>query len=591
MAAGPVARVERWFLRAGLFILPLAYWAETYDSYVLPKLLVARTLVIGLLILFVIRVVARGSLEIKRTPLDLPWAAFLASALVSTILATSTNVAIFGTYTRYDGLLTIVTYAALFWLSVQSLSGPDDARGVLRTLLASGYVVAAIAVIQAVTGYLGQEQVVPAYGTLGNPNVLGAFLLLLLPLAYGELVAARSWSARILVLNAGVMLSTALLLSFSRSAWLGAVIAFIALLVGERRARVRLAIAGAGLLVILVVAVPASILVGGPGLERELEARARSAADMSTWQSSRLHIWRDSLSLIASRPVFGYGPDNVGLVFPRFQTGDWAAVPGGTSQSIDKAHADTLQVAATQGLVGLAAYAFLMVAFIRTFWKGRRNRMALPIFAGWLGYEVTVQLNFSAPAAAMPFWIFAAAAMHSWSSDLSVVSFPIRQRLAIGAGGVTIAAAILVGAWWVALPYLADARLLKAVEADFSGNPDRGVAAAMQARELWPFESVYAVEVGNLAYERGDWEAARVAYLDAAQLGSYNPAVYRRLALSDQHIGGRTDEAHAAAHKAVELDRFDPANRALLAQYEQAKSVTISPAATFHGREVLHAAA
>jgi len=45
-------------------------------SFVLPKLLVARILLIGLLILFLARVMATGSLTIRRTPLDLPLLAF-----------------------------------------------------------------------------------------------------------------------------------------------------------------------------------------------------------------------------------------------------------------------------------------------------------------------------------------------------------------------------------------------------------------------------------------------------------------------------------------------------------------------------------
>jgi hypothetical protein len=116
-----LAAIERWFLRAGLFLLPLAYWWGTFDRYVLPKLLLARVLVIGLLILFVARAIVTGSLTIRRTPLDLPLLAFVVSALISTVFAYNQNVAVFGTYSRYDGLLTIVTYASLFWLSVQTL--------------------------------------------------------------------------------------------------------------------------------------------------------------------------------------------------------------------------------------------------------------------------------------------------------------------------------------------------------------------------------------------------------------------------------------------------------------------------------------
>jgi O-antigen ligase len=568
MAAWPLAGVERWFLRAGLFILPLAYWWDTYDHYVLPKLLVARTMVIGLLILFVARALVTRSVEIKRTPLDLPWAVFLASAVVSTILAANANVAVFGIYSRYDGLMTILTYAALFWLSIQALSGPDDARTLLRVLLASGYVVAAVAMIWSVADYQAQGQIVPAYGTLGNSNVLGAFLAMVCPIAYGELIVARTWGARILAVNALVVPAAALLLSFSRSAWLGAAVGFVVILAGERRTASRIAIAGAALLLTLAIALPGMTTLGGLGVERALEVRARSVLDLSSWQASRLHIWHDSATLIASRPVFGYGPDNVGLVFPLFQTGNWAPLPGGLAQPIDKAHAETLQVAATQGLVGLGTYAFMIVAFIRAFWRGRRNRMALSIFAGWVGYQVTLQLNFSAPAAAMPFWIFAAGAIEMWTQPRRTVSLRLPHwRLAIGAGTVIIALLMAVGTVWIVFPYAADARLLSAVRADFSGHPDQATPLAKQARDLWPRESVYSVEVGNLAFARGDWAAARSAYMDASQLGTYNPAVYRNLALSDQHLG-RLGEAHAAARKAVELDRFDPANRALLAQFE-----------------------
>ncbi len=80
-------------------------------------------------------------------------------------------------------------------------------------------------------------------------------------------------------------------------------------------------------------------------------------------------------------------------------------------------------------------------------------------------------------------------------------------------------------------------------------------------------ESVYAVEVANIAFERGDWSSAAEAYGNAARLGTYNPLVYRNLALADRNLG-RWSEARVAAQKAVEIDRFDPANRALLAQLE-----------------------
>src|SRR5207245_1258977 len=173
---------------------------------------------------------------------------------------------------------------------------------------------------------------------------------------------------------------------------------------------------------------------------------------------------------------------NFGLVFPRFEATD-------LHQQWDKAHAETLQVAATQGLVGLAAYLLLVAAFMRAFWRGRRNVGGFALFAGWLGYTATLPVTLSA------------------------------------------------------------------------------LAPSQEARRLWPRESVYAVEVGNLAFERQDWALARDAYDDATALGTYNPLVYRNLALADRSLG-RVAEGKEAARKAVELNRFDPANQALLAQFE-----------------------
>ena len=560
MTAGRLALIERWFLRAGLFLLPVAFWWDTYDRYVLPKLLVARVLVIGLLILYTAKALSTRTIQFKRTPLDLPLLAFLASAAVSTVFAENLNIAIFGTYSRYDGLVTIATYAALFWLSVQAIDGPGNARFLLRVLLVSGYLVALIAIVQSVMDSQRLGAPAQAFGTLGQQNVLGAYLALLLPLAYGELIGAQGWGGRVLALNALAVISLALVLTFSRSAWLGTALAGVVVLAGTRHTAGRIGLAGVAVLVVVAVALAAVSAQGGLRLEQSLAARAMTLFDPSAW-GPRPAIWRDSLLVIASRPLLGYGPDNFGLVYPRFQANFLGTV------QVDKAHSEALQVAATQGLVGLAAYLWMLAAFVRAFWLGRRSDRAVPIIAAWVGYQVTLQLNFSALAASLPFWIFAAAAMESWG-----VSAPAKRLSLAGARWTATGAAVIAGAAALAVastvfPYLADAHLLNAVTADYGRKLDTAQAEAHQAEWVGPLESVYAVEVGNIAFERGDWEAARIAYSEAARLGTYNPLVYRNLALADRDLGLHF-EGEAAARKAVELDRFDPANQALLAQFE-----------------------
>ena len=557
-----IIAAQRWTLRAGVFLLPLVYSPFTYDSYVLPKLLFARLLVLALLALWLARIAVTRNLVLKRTPLDVPLLLFLGSAALSWVFAENRNVAWLGTYTRYDGVLTLLTYAALFWFTVQSLADRDEARALTRVLMASGYAVSAIAILQSLhdtanpAGHVlaSGGAFVPAYGTLGNPNVLGAFLALIITLAAGELSTAGSTFGRVLVANVLVVAAVAMLLTFSRSAWLGALVG-VGLIVATRPNR-KLAL---GFLLIPLGVVAVVAVAWHPALERAL-----TLLDPHLIASERGGIWSDTLRLVATRPILGYGPDNFGLVFPRFQTGDWG-LAGSLRQPIDKAHAELLQVAATQGLVGLATYLLLQLAFLRSLWRARRVDQAVVVGAAWIAFQLVVQLNFSALSAALPFWIFTAAAVTSFDAvrtrpialDGRVASAPLVP-------GVALAAVIVL--WGVTAPVLADARLRAAVDADYAGHPEVAQQLAAEARQLAPWESVYSVEVANVAFEQNDWVAARHAYRAAAELGTFNDLVYRNLALADLHLG-LTAEARDAAQLAVEFNRFDPANQALLAEF------------------------
>lgn len=550
-------KAASWVLRAGVFVLPLAYTWDTYDSYVLPKLLLARCLVLALAALIGVRAVASGRLQVRRTALDLPLAAFATSAALSSMFAYNQNVAIFGTYSRYDGLLTTLTYTAVFWLAVQVIETREEARAVLRALMAGAYVAAVIAIGQFARDSLEQGTFVAAYGTMGQKNVLGAFLAMTLPLAIYELAQAKSWAATLLSANLAVVVVIALILTFSRSSWIAAVIATVAL--GGWSVRDGLsgpAVGRLGIAAVIALSATALILGGVAQATRASSLRAdfASAGDRPT-------VWADSVKLIASRPLIGYGPDNFGLVFPRFQSEP-------LQQPWDKAHAEVLQIAATQGVIGVAAYAAMLAGFVIAFWRGRSNPGAAALFAGVLAYQAVLQVNFTALASAFPYWIFAACALQTWgqSSASRVIAVRDRMRFAplVGASAAAAAAAAVLG---VAFPYLADRTLLSAVEADYAGHAGTAAPSAAAANALNPHDSVYAVEVGNIAFERGDWRAAATAYGEAASLGTYNPMVYRNLAMADIHLG-LFNQAHAAAAAAFQLDRFDPANRALLAQFE-----------------------
>jgi O-antigen ligase len=566
-----VARVQGIVLGGGAFLLPLAVLWTASDTYILPKLLVARALVLTLAALWLLRGAFEGRLVMRRTPLDIALLMFVVSAGISTVFAVNRNLALVGAYDRYEGFLTIVLYATLYWLTVQTLASAQSARRVIRALLISGYVAAIFSIAQSLLasahGIPSGESafdfagVARAEGTMGNPNLLATFLAMLLPIVLDKLLTAASWLLRLAWLNVLIVMSLALILTFGRAAIIAAVLAMA--IVGLRRmrpwARPKHLIAPIVSLLITsaLLVIPAH---GGLTLGRSILDRVESIADPTAGSNAtRIHVWQDTLRLIAARPLAGIGPDNFGLVYPRFESGDWT--PG---YRIDKAHADALQVAATQGLLGLVSYLALLLGAITMFWRTRRME-TIAVFAGWLAYQVTTQVNFSWLPAAAPFWLFlGAAAVLCLEPRRRFHQVAIRRWKAAAAVIAAGAALALLGPA-VIRPYQAEADFSTGLQAELRADPATSLTLVEEARRLSTENPVYAVEAGNLFVRAGSIENARQAFKNAIELGSEDPSAYRSLAIIDQ-LAGHNAEAAWAASAGFQLDPFDPASRELLNQ-------------------------
>src|SRR2546421_6391181 len=438
VAALPVAR---WILAVAAFIIPLSFSPSLVDEFVLPKLLLARVLVMVLAVILVAGWMRYGAVTRKRTALDLPLLAFIGSAALSTVFAVNRNLGIFGTYDRWEGLLTIATYALLFWLSVQLMSGGGDAEWMTWSLLFSSYVMAVVAVLQSGFGVLGggyfRSTYIRADATMAHPDFLGIFLAMLLPVAFAKLIGRHSGMTRLLAANLVVVLSLGLVATFTRSAWIGAVLGVaVVLALHGGRLRVLPVIGFVALLAVafgalawFVNARPTTV----PGGVANVYSRIVSITDLSSGSiAERLAVWGDTPRVIAARPILGWGPSNFGAVYPQFQSANRNAI------LFDDPHEETLGIAAKQGVVGLLAYLWILFAFVRAFWKGRRQPGAVALFGGWVGYQVSMQVDFSYIPTAVLFWLFAAAAVVTWAPEVNpvlVVAFPRRVAVPVLAVG------------------------------------------------------------------------------------------------------------------------------------------------------------
>ena len=432
--------------------------------------------------------------------LRLPALAVALTAVAAGLLSVAPAVSLVGAYGRYESLPVRLGYLALFagavWLG--------ERRRTVTAYLLGCSAASVEALYQAATQALPRPD-----GNLGNAGLLGALLAMALPLAVDralavEPAARRGWLALGALLTAGLAAST------SRSAWLGAVAGLAVLaafLVPPRR---RWTVAAAG---VAALAAAAALIALTP-----LRALNDDTGE------ARFGVWRDAMSVVAERPVLGWGEDTLGLVLGRHQTADW-----GPGHNFDRAHSMPLDLAATQGLAGLAACAWLAGAW----WLGAWRRRDAPGVAGVAGaagaYLAWSLVNFDWAPATAAFWLLLGA---GWpepphpnppSPGGRELRFGIGRLRAIGA-----AAAVLAGLALAVPPQVADVLY-------YLGRADRAAA-------LDPLQPAYWAAQGDLAGLRR-----------AAELGDSSPSTYVALGDAEARAG---DQAAAAAAYRRALERY-----------------------------------
>lgn len=392
------------------------------DTYYAVK---ARALAILAPLLLAGVLAARGIPDLRRTGMLWPLLAFVAAVTVATAFSIDPAWSVTGAPRRHEGLVSLLAYALTCagTLILVARTGPRMWHG---AALACATLVAGYGVAQAFgLEWLVRDSVRVSwwrpFSTTGNPNFLGAYMVLAAPLAAAALLDARHVAVTLLAGCALTLSVLAALFTYSRAAWLGLVAAALvfAFALGGRigyasspRIRTRLSAA----LAVVVVLAAAFFIPGGPlALPRAdwpAAVRARSAVEPGEPAAGfrqRSYLWRHTLALLWHRPLTGYGPETFMLVLPQQWDAEKADLFGERPLRIDKAHNETLDMAMSSGLLGVAAFAWVLAAIARRVRAtiaagGTEHAVAAACLAAMVGYWIDVQWHFSAVSVAPVFW-------------------------------------------------------------------------------------------------------------------------------------------------------------------------------------------
>ncbi len=426
---GEPARRAGFMLLVGAVLLVVAVvplllnLGDLDDTYYGVK---ARALSILAPVLFTGVLAVRGLPDLNRARLLGPLVAFVVAVTLATAYSIDPAWSVAGAPRRHEGLLSLIAYAltSAGTLIVVARAGPRVWHG---AAVLGGTLVAVYGVAQ----YFGVEWLVrdavrvnwwQAFSTTGNANFLGAYMVMMTPLAAAAVLTARRPAAMVLSACSLGLVVLAALCTYSRAAWLGLTVA-VAVFGGtllwrgrgafhEPLGRPRLR----GALGLLVVLAAVFFVPGGPfavpRADWSAADRARTAIQFAAPAAGfrqRVYLWHHALALLRRRPLTGYGPETLTLVLSQEWDAERVHLFGERPARIDKAHNDTVDMAMSIGLIGLTGFGWVLVTAVRRGWTalaagGAEQVAAAACLAAIAGYWIDVQWHFSVVSVAPVFW-------------------------------------------------------------------------------------------------------------------------------------------------------------------------------------------
>lgn len=359
----------------GQFQLPL-----TYDQFDIVKVFVMRAFAISGLLAWSYQFFFRGG-RLRRTKLDWLIVAFLAWVLLTSFTSISLSTALLGKYRRFEGFLSFLTYASVYFLTVQLADRPSRIRSLARTLMISGAVVAFYGVLQSV----GMDPVswgskLPfeanrAFSTFGNPDLLGGFLIFPLTISMALALSEKQVGWRIFYWVTFLLSVWAWIAASVRGAWIGGTVGIVIVIVAAVLAAVKLGAVDwsfAGLTGLAAAGLVARSMTM-PGTVFNVPERLASIFKFGEGSAlTRFEIWEAAINAIKARPLFGFGADTFRLVFPAYKPLAYVKDAGYLSVA-DNVHNYPLQLMAGIGIIG---FLLLYGLFGWALWLGAPNAFA-----------------------------------------------------------------------------------------------------------------------------------------------------------------------------------------------------------------------
>ncbi|MBR5155826.1 MAG: O-antigen ligase family protein [Clostridia bacterium] len=341
-----------WFFFMVLYKVEFGVFVTLFLAPIVPTMMVVALCLLCLFSLFV-RAFTTKKFEFKTEGVGLVIILMLGIYFLATLtsFAPLKGVQIWAVY---------FAFMVFYFVVINTIKTKKQLMNLLTVFALSGFAVCLYGILQYIFGWnvtqawideeMFEDIKMRVYSTLENPNVLGEYILLVLPVTIALMWKKKTVFSKIVYGGMAGVMGIALILTFSRGCWIGVIVSaaiFITFVAGKLWGLMLLA------LPIIPMVLPESII-----------NRFASIGDMKDSSTSyRVYIWMGTIHMLKDFWVSGIGPGTEAFtqVYPFYSYSSIVA---------PHSHNLFLQIMVESGILGIVAFAVLMFVFFKKLMVG-----------------------------------------------------------------------------------------------------------------------------------------------------------------------------------------------------------------------------
>jgi len=368
-----------------VILIPATFSVNFYSVFSAPKLAILNIISSIILLLWGLKIFTDEKFTYKTGKQNIALIAYATISILTVIFSASINTSLYGTYSRFIGIYTILILIFLTFTVQTFFQNKENIKKLLLTSTATATLISIYAIAQY-KNLLPQNYTwttsptIRSFATIGHPIHLGIYIginiILTLYIFKNTKLKIIKYTSILAILTQTI----ALYLTASRSAIIATIIVLFSIYIIKNRQKIKKHISKYLLAIFLISTITITGITIFNSELTQTETIKRTTQIVQSIEKGyipdRISWWLSGLNMAKDKPILGWGLSTYSDIYNKYRRTDFKTIEqNGMAGKItpETAHNEYINLLATQGILGLLA--FLSIIYTIYFYNPIKNEL------------------------------------------------------------------------------------------------------------------------------------------------------------------------------------------------------------------------